>query len=95
MATSEIAAVKRDVDITEVLGHLGIRVPFRQGWVSCKCPFHNDHQASAAANVTLGKFRCHGCDARGDVIDLAKLYLDTADIKEAISWLKQTFSVGQ
>lgn len=91
---SAITRLKEELNINELLGFLGVIVPFRTGWVSCRCPFHNDRVASAAVNSTKGRFKCHACDASGDVVDLAKLYLGTSDTREAITWLTQTFSIS-
>lgn len=38
------------------------------GWAACRCPFHDDAHASAAANLIHGGFRCHACEARGDLV---------------------------
>jgi DNA primase len=40
------------------------------GWCPIKCPFHDDRQASASVNLTLGGFKCHGCDVSGDALKL-------------------------
>lgn len=39
-----------------------------KGWVACRCPFHDDQHASASANLLTGGFRCHACEARGDLV---------------------------
>jgi len=39
----------------------------------CRCPFHDDKRASAAIYQTQGgvwRFKCHSCDAAGDVFDI-------------------------
>jgi hypothetical protein len=40
------------------------------GWAACRCPFHDDAHASAAANLIHGGFRCHAgqCEVRGDLV---------------------------
>ena len=38
------------------------------GWAACRCPFHDDAHASASANLITGSFRCHACEARGDLV---------------------------
>lgn len=38
------------------------------GWAASRCPFHDDAHASASANLTTGGFRCHACEARGDLV---------------------------
>lgn len=39
-----------------------------KGWAACRCPFHDDTHASASANLLTGGFRCHACEARGDLV---------------------------
>lgn len=46
----------------------GIGKPSPDGWAACRCPFHADHNASASANLITGGFRCHGCEAKGDLV---------------------------
>ncbi len=39
----------------------------------CRCPFHEDKRASAGVYVDgegVARFKCHGCDASGDVYDI-------------------------
>jgi hypothetical protein len=41
----------------------------RSGWVSTKCPFHEDGCPSLSINLEHGGFRCHACGAKGsDVV---------------------------
>ncbi len=44
--------------------------PNANGWASCCCLFHEDKNASASANLLTGGFRCHTCDAHGDLISI-------------------------
>ena len=46
----------------------GLRKPNASGWARCGCPFHEDRNASASANLHRGAFRCHGCGVKGDMI---------------------------
>jgi DNA primase len=90
-----IAEIKRRVGIEEVIAHIGLhntgKVHRAGEWLPIKCPFHDDKHASASINRATSYFRCHACAARGDVIDVAKLHLDTDSTTEAISWLERTF----
>jgi len=40
-----------------------------EGWVSVNCVFHNDERASCGINLQTQRFKCHGCEAHGDIID--------------------------
>ncbi len=44
--------------------------PNDKGWAACRCPFHNDKNPSASANLSTGGFKCHvaGCEATHDMI---------------------------
>lgn len=52
------------------LESLGVRVTYRSGWQSVKCPFHGDKSASASFNEQRGKFHCFGCGLFEDLIGL-------------------------
>ena len=39
-----------------------------KGWAACRCPFHDDAHASGSANLIHGGFRCHACEAHGDLV---------------------------
>ena len=89
--TERIKRLKRNVGIEELIEHLGGKVQARSHgqWVPCTCPFHDDTNASASINTAKGRFRCHGCDVGGDLIDLAQKHLETEDLKEAVEWLER------
>jgi DNA primase len=53
-------------DITAVLEYYGGQIITRRGWSKMKCPFHEDSHASAAVNLDLNVFKCHGCQMKGD-----------------------------
>jgi len=36
-------------------------------WETVHCPFHEDKDPSLGINMVHGGFKCHGCDAKGDV----------------------------
>lgn len=48
---------------------LSQRVNFNLKNIPAKCPFHDDKQASLSIHAETGKFLCHGCGARGNLID--------------------------
>lgn len=60
--------IRQEVNIEEVARWLGIHV--QNG--KARCPFHNDQTPSLSFKE--GRYKCFGCDASGDAIDLvAKL----------------------
>lgn len=89
--TPTIARAKDRVDIYRFLEQVGGVRKSNGTWAAFRCPFHDDTRASGQANKETGYFVCFACDARGDVVDLAKRHLGTTDVKEALRWLGQTF----
>lgn len=87
-----IEAIKDQVQMEDLIEYLGGTVPrLRSGWSKCRCPFHEDRNPSASVHPVEGKFHCFSCDVTGDVIDLAMHHLKTTDLKEAVTWLFETF----
>ena len=39
-----------------------------------RCPFHDDSTASLQVSFTQNKYKCHGCDKKGDVIQFVQDY---------------------
>ena len=72
--------IRQEVNIEEVARWLGIHV--QNG--KARCPFHNDQTPSLSFKE--GRYKCFGCDASGDAIDLvAKLrHLSTAEAAQRI-----------
>lgn len=73
--------IRQEVNIEEVARWLGI--PVQNG--KARCPFHNDQTPSLSFKE--GRYKCFGCDASGDAIDLvAKLrHLSTAEAAQRIT----------
>lgn len=46
----------------------GLKRANAAGWATCRCPFHEDRHASAAANLETGGFRCFSCGWHGDLV---------------------------
>ena len=91
-----IDRLKEDITIDEVVTYLGGKtawnsVRFYDAWQAVTCPFHNDENASASMNRAKGRFKCHACDVSGDIVDLAREYLDETDVRRAMDWLERTF----
>ena len=72
--------IRQEVNIEEVAKWLGIHV--KNG--KARCPFHNDQTPSLSFKE--GRYKCFGCDASGDAIDLvAKLrHLSTVEAAQRI-----------
>ena len=61
---ADFQKIRREIPIEEVARWLGIEV--LRG--KAKCPFHDDQTPSMSFKE--GRFKCFGCDASGDAIDL-------------------------
>jgi DNA primase len=87
-----IRDIKREYPITRVLDMLTsgrFKLPLHSdgGWVSVRCPFHGDSQASASVNVGRGRFNCHGCNVSGDALDIVQEVKGLGTVQEARDWI--------
>lgn len=80
--------VKDRADITEVARTYGLN-PDRKGW--CPCPFHNEKTPSF--HLYNQKYRCFGCGASGDVVDLTAKLLGIGPL-EAVKRLNADMGLG-
>lgn len=89
----KIAELKEQITVEQVLEKCGgiIQGTGWTDWEKTICPFHDDTVASAGTNRVLGKFVCHGCGVRGDIVDLAMAYLQSPTIQDAMRWLEEEF----
>ena len=73
--------IRQSVDIEEVAKWLGLEVHAGKA----RCPFHDDQTPSLSFKD--GRFKCFGCDASGDAIDLvAKLqHVSTTEAAQKIA----------
>ena len=78
---TDFQKIRQEIPIEEVARWLGIEV--QNG--KARCPFHNDQTPSMSFKD--GRFKCFGCDASGDAIDLvARLkHLSTTDAALSIT----------
>ena len=78
---SDFQKIRQEIPIEEVARWLGIEVMNGKA----KCPFHNDQTPSMSFKE--GRFKCFGCDASGDAIDLvARLnHLSTTEAAQKIT----------
>lgn len=75
-------------DIEAVLVHYGAdHVPTSQGgWMSMRCPFHDETHPSASVNTEA--FVCHACGMKGDSLALIQLK-ESVGFREAVALAKQ------
>jgi DNA primase len=82
------------VDVSVMLEGLGIKSRRRGGERWACCPFHAERDASwqirdDPGNKANGLWRCFGCGARGNPVQLVAAVLDT-DTDAAIAWMEET-----
>lgn len=76
--------------IRPVIAHYGgDDLPEAINWRQCKCPFHDDRNASASyiAHEEHQAFKCHGCGVQGDAISLIKIS-ESCEYREALKVLE-------
>ena len=90
-----IAQLKHEIGIEDVLIEVGGDIIGSTSWGEwhrLRCPFHGpDRKPSAGYSPERQAWNCMACGEGGDVIDLAKRYLQTNSTREAMSWLETTF----
>ncbi len=68
----DLAAIRASVDIVAHIRQ-AVRLTKRgKDWYG-RCPFHNEKSASFSVIPNQRRFFCHGCGAKGDVIDFVRL----------------------
>ncbi len=77
LSHADIARVRAAHPVVDVLGRLGINPPLR--WdgasdfmISCPCPGHDDSTPSCIVHPQTDRWRCFGCGAHGDVLELVR-----------------------
>lgn len=80
--------VREAVDISEAARFWGLE-PDRNGW--CRCPFHGE--STPSFHLYQQRYRCFGCDARGDDIDLVAGLLKVEPL-EAVKEINRAFCLG-
>jgi hypothetical protein len=71
-----IREIKARMTIRDCFYHFGVGLPDRRNPV-IRCCFHDEKTPSMKLYEDRGRFHCYGCQARGDVIDAAELFMNT------------------
>ena len=80
--------IRQSADIVAVAKWLGLEV---HGGKS-RCPFHQDRTPSLS--LKDGRFKCFGCDASGDVVDLVARMKDISTL-EAVAQVTEAFHLDE
>jgi DNA primase catalytic core len=67
----EIADIKQRLPLEQVLQSYNLN-PNKNNML--RCPFHEDSTASLQVSFSQNKYKCHGCDKKGDVIQFVQDY---------------------
>lgn len=67
----EIQDIKQNLSLESILQHYNL-TPNKNNML--RCPFHEDSTASLQVSFTQNKYKCHGCDKKGDVIQFVQDY---------------------
>jgi DNA primase catalytic core len=67
----EIAEIKQNLPLANVLQHYNLKQDKNN---MLRCPFHEDSTASLQVSFSQNKYKCHGCDKKGDVIQFVQDY---------------------
>lgn len=79
--------IRKSTDIVTVAKWLGLEVHGGKA----RCPFHQDHTPSLS--FMDGRYKCFGCDASGDAIDLVAK-LNHVSITEAAQQITEVFHIN-
>lgn len=67
----EIAVIKQNLPLEQVLQSYNLKADKNN---MLRCPFHEDSTASLQVSFSQNKYKCHGCDKKGDVIQFVQDY---------------------
>lgn len=67
----EISVIKQNLPLANVLQHYNLKQDKNN---MLRCPFHEDNTASLQVSFSQNKYKCHGCDKKGDVIQFVQDY---------------------
>lgn len=77
LSATDIARVRAEHSVVDVLARAGINPPAR--WdgaadymISCPCPGHRDSTPSCIVHPQTDRWKCFGCGAHGDVLELVR-----------------------
>ena len=64
------------LDFSTVLQHYGIQFDQSKNQIKVVCPFHEDNTPSCSINLSDHKFKCFGCDAKGNILEFVTIMED-------------------
>ena len=70
----KVDKIKEETDFLRLLDHLGIKTKITGKNIMALCPFHDDKTPSLAVYEVDKRFKCFGCDKKGDVVNFVEYY---------------------
>lgn len=87
-----IAEIKNSIDILAVVRSYGVELRQRGGYLTGRCPFHDDKEPSFAVYPKTQTFKCYGCGSGGDVVDFVEK-MENCDKKTVLDTLKARYLI--
>jgi len=85
--------LKSRVDLVELFRSQGLELKRKgRNWF-CRCPFHEDGEASLSVNPTRRLWQCFGCQAGGDALSFLQLK-ENLEFPQAVARLRELAGVG-
>lgn len=78
------------IDVLDLLSYYNIDIVLRGEEAAFACPFHNDRDPSANANLIIAKWTCHRCKIGGSMIDFVSR-LENWGYKRAEKWIRSRY----
>lgn len=80
------------ISAAEIYGHLEHQQPSGNGWISCRCPLHNDQKNSFGYNIKHLSFACLAGCGKGSVFDFIMI-TSGSDFKETLYELGDKYNI--
>lgn len=71
---SKLEELKSRVDLAELFRSAGLELRRVGKGLVCRCPFHDDREASLSVTPAQGLWNCFGCEAGGDALSFLQTY---------------------
>jgi CHC2-type zinc finger protein len=84
--TADLQRIAEATDIGALVASYGVKLNRIAGGFTAQCCFHSEKSASLrihTAGKRRGKFKCFGCDAKGDVYDFVQR-IESVSLPEAV-----------
>lgn len=98
-ARLDFKKIRDEAQVEPVINHYGLRLVRKGDELQGLCPFHEDSKPSFGINVVKKIWRCFGCDAKGNLIELVvRLGADGrrgVSIKEAYRLVAEWCGMGE